>query len=528
VATIRDRVLEWLKAVPKEAHSKALTRAYEAGFSDGEDEPPSGDLKKFGYKRATAGSVRDFGGLDYDSVLNTAWRVFLMSPVAKRYLQVKRDYELGGGVEPTSEDEKLTERLTDFWQDNKLDQRAKKFALQLHLLGEQLYPVFVRQTDGRVRLGYIDPVEIEKVVTHPDNVLEKWAVVLKEPEDNPDEPWVSRNYKKRVYRIVRKDEGAVDGDTIVEGAYPGKLVTHEQATIEDWETGLLESCGVDQYDGTCFYFSRNDLSNQGRGYTDLLQVADWIDQDEGVLFDLAERENFSGYFVGDVTLEGAGDDEVKARAAQIAQNPPKKGSFTVHNEKETWNLNAPDLKQQPSIETHREINTFALGGLGLPRHWYGYGDETNRATAQAQNDPTWRTMEQDQDGVRDMFVEMLTFARDQAEIAGGFEWQEGTDLDLTMPEMTVRDMASLSASASGLATALMIAEDRGWLSRETAAEVFSRVVSEMGVDVDVQEELKKAEKATVTADLTQVDDANSWLQAHGIATTVPEEDLSYG
>ena len=528
MATIRQRLLEILKGVPEQEHRAALARAYEAGYEDGEDEPPSGDLKQFGYKRATAGSVRDFGGLDYESVLNTAWRVFLMSPVAKRYLQVKRDYELGGGVAPASDDDHLTARLEAFWSDNELDTRARQFVTQLHLLGEQLYPVFVRATDGRVRLGYVDPVEIEKVITHPDNVLEKWAVVLKEPQSNPDEPWVSREHRKRVYRIVRRDEGALDGEQIRPGAYPGKLVTHEQAAIEGWEQELWKACGVEGYQGTCFYFSRNELSNQARGYTDLLQVADWIDQDEMVLFDLAERENAAGYFFGDVTLEGVNDDELKKRAAEIAQAPPKKGSWRVHNEKETWDLNAPDLKQQPSIETHREINTFTLGGLGLPRHWYGYGDETNRATAQAQNDPTWRTMEHDQDSVRGMFVEMLTFVRDQAEIAGGFEWQEGAAVDLTMPEMTVRDVASLSTAASGLATALMVAEDRGWLSRETAAEVFARVVGEMGVEVDVQEELKKAQAAAADGQLGAAQDANAWLQAHGVVTAEEPTAVTFG
>jgi len=526
---IRDRILEILKAVPAEDHERALARAWEAGYDDGgEDEPPSGDLAKFGYRRATAGSIRDFGGLDYGSVLDTAWRVFLMSPVAKRYLHVKRDYELGGGVTPASDDDALTEHLQAFWADNKLDSRAKKFALQLHLLGEQMFPVFVRATDGRVRLGYIDPVEIERVISHPDNVLEKWIVVLKPVEADSDEPWRARTDRQRLYRIVRLDEGAMDGDEVQPGEHAGKLVTHEQAALEDWEREVWAHYGVDGYEGSCFYFSRNDLSNQSRGYSDLLQVADWIDQDEMVLFDLAERENVAGYFFGDVTIEGAQPDEVKQRAAEIAQSPPKKGSWKVHNEREQWNLNAPDLKQQPSIETHRELNTFTLGGLGLPRHWYGYGDETNRATAQAQNDPTWRTMEQDQDGVRDMFIALLAFARDQAEIAHTVEWDEGADVDLTMPEMTVRDLASLSTSASALATALMIAEDRGWLSQETAAEVFARVVAEMGVEVDVQEELKKAQVAVQDGQLDGQMDRNSWLQAHGVLTADEPTAVTFG
>lgn len=512
-----DRAIEILGGIPKGAHSKATRRAYEAGFDDGNDEPPSGDLKSFGYRRATAGSVRDFGGLDYETVQNTAWRVFLMSPVAKRYVQLKRDYELGRGVEPSSDDPALGEILETFWQVNKLDSRLKEFAAQWHLLGEQMYPVFVRATDGQVRLGYIDPSEIESVIQHPDNCLERWAVVLKPLQADYNEPWRKAGTEKRVYRIVREAEPVVNPETeeAVPGEVDGKLITAEQATLEQWEAEMLPSFGLDSYTGTCFYFPRNALSNQPRGYTDLLQVADWIDQDEGVLFDLADRENIAGHFLVDVTANGLNDDEILEKASKLRSQPPKKGSINIHNDQETWSMIAPDLKQSGSVETHRALLTHVMGGQGLPNHWYGYGDETNRATAQAQGDPTWRTMETDQDSISDMVMALLEFARDQAIIAGAYAG-EG-DITLRMPEMTMKDIVAISSAMSQVSLALAQAVDAGWMADDSAREVWSKIVAEIGVEIDPEEEAAKIEKSQQSGALGQQADANSWFVQHGLA-----------
>lgn len=528
--SLRDRAIGILGGVLEDdlnaaaarvdAAEARAARAYESGFQDGNDEPASGDLKTFGYRRATAGSVRDFGGLDYEQVMDTAWRVFLMSPVARRYIQLKRDYELGRGLEPHSDDKPTQEVITDFWEQNKLDSRLKEFTSQIHLLGEQVYPAFVRATDGRVSLGYIDPSEIHKIIQHPDNVLERWAVVLKPPQADHNEPWRPIDGKHRVYRIIREAEPVANGWGEVElQDHAGMLVTHEQTKLEKWEPDMLEAFGLKEkgYTGSCFYFHRNALSNQPRGYTDFLQVVDFIDQDEGVLFDLADRENIASYFLVDVTANGLTEDKIEQKASELRAKPPKKGSINVHNDQETWTMNAPDLKQVGSVETYKAILEHVLGGQGIPKHWYGSGDETNRATAQAQGGPTWRTMETDQDSIRDMILMMLYFARDQASIAGRGIKPEA-EITLVMPEMTVRDIATASAAMSQVSLALAQAVDAGWMTNATAAEAWAKVISEIGVEIDPEEELKKIAADGESKVLGQQAGRNDWYVQHGIVT----------
>ncbi|MFX0121865.1 MAG: hypothetical protein ACFE9A_20940 [Candidatus Hodarchaeota archaeon] len=508
-----ERIIERLGGVTQAEAKQMARRAAEMAYEDmGEDEPITGTVKKQGYKTLTGTAVRDLGGIDYGQVLNAAWKIFLSNPVAKRYLQVKRDYILGRGVEPTTPDKDLQVILNEFWKGNKLRHRLKKFTLQLFLLGEQMYPAFVRESDGRVRIGYIDPAEIKRVITHPENVLEQWAVVVKARLESTDE-WIE-SQEERVYRIIREDEGVVDDNGDVKPPKnPSKLVTAEQAELEEWERRMLNAYGLSEYSGSCFYTSVNNLSNQPRGYSDLLQVSDWLDQLDSILFALTDREQMADYFSFDVTLEGADPDDVAERARKFRRNPPKKGSVNVHNEKETWNLNRPDLKQSGSIESGKTILTFILGGVAMPRHWYGFGDETNRATAEAQGAPTWRTMETDQDQARDMVMQMLTFARDQAEIAGAWKAKgEGDgEIKLPMPEMASRDVGAVAQALNLVATALTMVEMLGLMTHETMAEVWAKVVNELGVEMNATEELAALAKGAEEEEMASAEQVNQNL-----------------
>ena len=210
-----------------------------------------------------------------------------------------------------------------------------------------------------------------------------------------------------------------------------------------------------------------------------------------MLFDLADMEQLANFFSFDVTLEGADEDEIEARERKFRRKPPKKGSVRVHNEKERWEMHRPDLKQAGSIATARNLLTYILGGLGMPRHWYGYGDETNRATAEAQNAPTWRTLETDQDMARDVIMEMLLFVRDQADIAGNWHPEEDVAIIVQMPEMSSRDVTTVTQALNQTATALTMVNLLDLMTKEKAAEIWAKVVSELGVEIDADAELKK-------------------------------------
>jgi hypothetical protein len=496
---IKDRLLGALGVVSKQQHARELRSAYADGASDrGEDEPSSGEVRRFGYRVATRGGLREYD-IAPDRAQNVAWDIWQMNPLARRALQIKRDYILGRGLQFKAKDGTAQPIVDRFLRINKLHRRLTGFVLELFLFGEQCYPAFVRASDGQVRLGYIDPAQIEEVILHPENVLEEWAVVVR--QQTAPRSWETAK-NKRVYRIVREAET---------GPLAGKLITAEQAAehdlLESWEVAMLQEFGLTEYTGSCFYESVNGVSSGSRGYSDLLQVADWLDTHDETLFACGEREQVANYFNWDVTMTGGDPEQVAKRAMELVKNPPRKGAVNVHNENEIWQFNFPDVKTVASSEVAKAIMTFILGGLGLPQHWYGFGDETNRATAQAQGDPTWRTLQHDQDDEKDSLERKARFVLDQAKIAGMLREEVSSEVEAVMPEMITRDIVALAAALSNLETALMAAEQQGHISHEQACELFAKVAKELGVEIDPEETAEQVQQQQVNAGQTANDQA---------------------
>jgi hypothetical protein len=533
---VRNRAIERLGGVtPLDADLRAR-EAYKSGYYDrsGEDEPVEGTMIKRGYRTSKSGGQREVGSLDPDELLEIAWLLWTTNPIAKRSTELKRDYIVARGTTPQTPDPNLQEILEAFWHGNQLDLRITEFAQQLYLFGEQMFTMFVRKTDGRVRMGYIDPAEIEMVVVNPDNALERGAVIVKATE--AVNPW-EKPQERRVYRIIRMEDseggqlGIHEGEAvrslfeqddvtadaaglddedqidqfrdklldIANATKPdvqGKLVMAEQATLDEWERDLLEACGLDEYTGSCFYYAVNAVSNQARGLSDFTQVADYADQHDAILFGLADREQLMNYFSWDVTLTGADDDKVRERAKAIMANPPRRGSVNVHNDSETWLMQTPDVQAAASIESGRAMQLMVLGGLGFPEAWFGKGDETNRATLEGQNDPTWKSLTHDQFFVQSMFLQMLHFVKDQAVIAGTWKPSENPEtgevydhsITLPMPEMTADDTSVTAGMLSTLASALVVAEEAGWQDAQASREIWAKALVEFGVELDFSKE----------------------------------------
>lgn len=507
MATLGQRIIEALGGVTSASLEEQLNRAYESGYYDGNDDPASGDIAGggFGYRRVTSGTLRDFHKATHDQILNTIWTLWQSSLIAKRAMTLKRDHLVGTGAEFETDDENLQEILTEFVDNNGLSERLPEFCLQLRLLGEQIYPAFVREADGRVTLGYLDPGSVEKIVTHPDNAMERWMVICKAPLAG----------KKKAYRIIREDREFVEDDKVTEATHENKLVMHNQTTLQKWELETLKDLDIKEYSGSVFFFPINCLSNQPRGYSDLVQAADWIDQAEETLFAMAEREQMAGYFSFDVTLTGADDATVRARAKELRANPPSKGSVNVHNDAEEWKMWAPDLKQYASIASFTGQITFIMGGLGYPVSWYGYGDDTNRSTLQEQATPSEKTLEHDQNQFERMMLFIARFVADQAEISGAYSPDTAVSNEVRFPLPPIRAekaMAEMLQTFAPLVNSLVMAEDARLLSHATAARVVQTTLNDLGLDINPEDEAAAIEEEEADKEQQNNDKLNGMMQ----------------
>ncbi len=496
MATIKewtDKTLNYLGLTTMSQADTRANRAYEAGTFDsisGNDDPQSGTIAAggFGFSRGGQRGKRDFSKMSADQIINTVWALYQSNGIAERALEFRMTAILGRNTVPETNDEDLQEILDRFWKRNLANNHnIKRFVIAHSLFGELILPVFVRKKDGRVILGYIDPGDVEEdgIIFHPQNNLERWAVVLKE-----------QNGRRKVYRIIREDEGTVYQDTVIPPEHPDKLIIWQQATLEDWEHKFLKNLGLSEYTGSTFYFDKNNLANQPRGFSDLLQSADWLDANDEVLFNLAERESLMNYFSWLVKLAGASPEKVKERASELRTSPPMgKGQANVHNDSEAWEFVTADLKQPGSVATAQAIKKQSLLATNLPETWFLEMDTSNRSTAEKADSPSNRYLEHEQGNMVSMVVLMLQFAADQAEIAGVYKPKDDATITIQVPEIVKGDMVEVSNTYAQTVNALVVSMfDLKVLTRETASQVISKIIAEYGIQYNPADELEKVDQ----------------------------------
>lgn len=322
--------------------------------------------------------------------------------------------------------------------------------------------MFVDKIAGTVRLGYLDPSLIERVVIDPDNIEQPIAV----------ETVKDAKGRARYYR------------TIING--PESAFTRRTQALRQGYT-----------DGECFLFRINDLSAGRRGRSDLLHLADWCDAYEEMLFGEPDRARALRAFFWDVTLTGATPEQVKARAKEIAA--PRSGSVRVHNAEEVWKTESPELNAADGAEGARTIRNHILGGASVPEHWFGGGGDVNRSTGESMSEPTLKMLTMRQQFVKHMLESMGRFVlavNARALGKGEINWGDPAwNVRALMPEITAKDTSRFAQALQQAVVAVGIAVEKGFITDSTAVEIIASIAAMMGVDIDAKAELEAAKEA---------------------------------
>ncbi len=253
---------------------------------------------------------------------------------------------------------------------------------------------------------------------------------------------------------------------------------------------MLGSYGLPAYTGSCFYFHINAVSNQPFGVSDLQRAIYWLGQLDETLLAAADREMTSGYWFTDVEMEGATPEQVRLRTNEMKLKPPVRGGINVHGSREKTEIKQP-AASSGSTEVTDALFDYAWGGMGFPRHWYVQGDSTNRATATEQAAPVAKTLQNDQDAIREIIRVIIQFVTDQAIIAGYPALDKEAIFEIVMPEIASRNLETIGKSLDTLTKTLVEAIQNKFVSRDTARDIWAKLIVELGVEIDIQEELKK-------------------------------------
>ena len=411
------------------------------------------------YRKLTKSNERDLDPLNQDRMIQIALYLYETNPVARDVIDLYVDFVVGEGMQYKAGHEAVQAVLDAHWHDpvndwpNKQESRFR----QLLIFGEQIYPVFRRKFDGRVRLGYVDPYHVRKVEVHPDNAEEYVAVHLKAG---------SGQMVGATIPIIRLDENPRSD------AY-GLLVAGRKASAD--EAGPY---------GT-FYVAINHVSNSARGRSELLTAFDWLDLYDQFLFSQAERSAYLSDHLWDVKLTGFTEEQIKSWLRK--NQTPQGNAMRAHNEKVEWKVIAPELRAADVSEQARTLRQqIVLGAGGFPEGWLFSGSETNLATLTAQGTPIMKRLSRVQRHWKGIVTRVLEFVRDQAILAGkvprGLSPEE-LAVKVTASEVSIEDTATAAATLKAATESLVVGKDRGWVTNDEAAQVYRQLATELGVEL---------------------------------------------
>lgn len=418
------------------------------------------------YRSLGKSNLRDLPPLDQERMIEIALWLYDANPLAHRLVELINDFVVGEGFSYTAADDGVKQVLDEFWDDpvNAWPLKQVERFRQLSLMGEQAYPLFVRKSDGRVRMGYIDPANILRIDVDPINAEIRAAVQMK----------AAGGQEGLRLPIIHLDE---DPRSPTNGLLIGGPALAD--------SGLVGA----------FYCSINHVSNSARGRSDLLTSFDWLDLYDQFLFGSAERAAAQGDFIWDVTLEGMGPPQMRE---WLRDNPmPKGAAMRVHNKNVQWQALAPVLHAADTSEQARTIRMQAVLPTGAPEYMLFSGRDANLATAAVQAQPFLKHLSKRQKYCKAVVHSLLCFARDQAILAKRLPAsldKEARAITVEASEVDTKEMQQVATTTKTMSEALVVAEDRQWVTKDEAAQIFRRLAGETGVTLTALPVLPEGEQ----------------------------------
>lgn len=442
--------------------SEADRLVAQSAFSSGTD--PDADASQ--WRRSITQSRRDLTPLNQDRLIEIANFLTSQNTLGSRISRVRTDFVIGSGLHYEAADETVQEWLDEFWSDpvNDMDQFQFQIVEYLGVNGELFLPIYTNIWSGLVRLGWIDPQEVEKVVPDPANRRIMRNVLIKAGTFQQD-----LALQQKVYDVVN-----VDTDFI--------------SPAFGFRTGDM------------LVFRINCAPDATRGRSDFEPVADLIDGWDRAVFNDIERSEIVKNFIWDVLLKGMSQEQIEKWSR--AQAPPSPGSIRAHNEEVEWNAVAPDLKITESRVMTKGLRDDALGGSGLAPFFFGDTENSNRASSENLDLPILTGLTARQNKVKALFREigdlvidrkLMASPKIRREQASGSAQKMDRSFKVVMPELSTKDMTKIGAVMSGAASSLDLAVERRWITQDTAGRVFASLLqTATGIEYNVDEELAKA------------------------------------
>jgi hypothetical protein len=412
---------------------------------------------------------RDLAPLKQDKMIKVVDWLYERNPLAKKNITLIADFVVGDGIkikadkvkDRKKEQEQLQKIIDDWWKMNDWQLTQFDKIEELSKYGEQIYATAVNQFNGDVMLASYPPELINKVLRD------------------------KKNYSK-LDSIVFYSRAGVECN-------PKPIIRSKMTFTESTKPDEKKMPDGKELTGKIFFFTVNRGTFGTRGKSDILATADWLDIFDRTLYTMTERVVFLLTFIWDYMMEGATEEQLKKRKKDLELNPPKPGSFYMHNEKEKLEPMAPDLRGRDFQDFIKSLKNMVAGGSGFPEHWiFGMGEDVNRASAKEMSEPIIRQLERRQQYVTFMFEQMVQFLI-QKKIDKGILKGKVEDYPFTVaiPAPSKKEAGVIAESLSKIVPAMAIATGNDFISNETATQVITMLMNQIGVESKAEDELEK-------------------------------------
>jgi len=369
-------------------------------------------------------------------VLTNCHAAYQRNPVAKRAVNVTRQFAVGKGHTVKTQNTKVQEIIDAFREnpENNILEYERTFLQDLIVDGE-LFIRFVAgkgDTEGETAIVPTPPWYVREIKTDPEffRRIESYKLEYNNPQ------------------------------------------TGEPVKMEVKPEDML-------------HVPINNHSYELRGRPDLYAILPWLKAYKDWLEDRHRQNKWRGALLWGVKIIGAAAGVIGAKVAQY-RKPPTPGSIVVHSEKEEWSVMSNPVAANDASEDGRQFRMMAATGMDLPEFMLGDGENANLATATAQQLPSLWKFTDAQEIMKERVWTSIYKRVIQNAVAAGLLTEtvtvEDADgdpiLDTNGEKQTVDAIKAFSVSyydllasdPKTLAEALTLAVSAEWCSNETAAE----------------------------------------------------------
>lgn len=322
-------------------------------------DPIDGDV---GFTRAgTSGRAMPSWTLEKSRAYSVV--AYRANPMARAIIDTYVSFCVGdSGVTVQCSNPAVKQVALDFWNDPKvkLGPLQPDMCRDHLLMGESVYELMTGPVTGVTRWSPIDPIRVEDVILDRGNALWPAALVLRNPNGDPEHLTISN--------------------------------------IDDI-TGLRT--------GQCAFFtSFKALLTDRRGVPFLAPILDDLDDYDSVLSNLIDRTSIMRYIGMDVTLHGdVGQKEIDDYIRERGGNHiPHSGTMEIHNDAVTIAPFNAQTGAMEDTETAKAVLTNIAGGAGLAKTWLADPQDSNRATSLTMAEPVRRRV----GGVQNIWIAYMT------------------------------------------------------------------------------------------------------------------------